>query len=61
MWREKSRAEIPLDRTYADYVHLKVEKFKRKQLDGEINIPTVRLRVDSYKAALGVHLRILRS
>lgn len=50
------QAVIPLDRVCSDYMHLTVEKFKRKRLDGEIDIPVVRLGADSQKAALGIHL-----
>lgn len=50
------QAVIPLDRVCGDYMNLSVEKFKRKRLDGEIDIPVVRLGADSQKAALGVHL-----
>lgn len=53
------QAVIPLDRICTDYMHLTVEKFKRKRLDGEIDIPIVRLGADSQKAALGVHLQDL--
>lgn len=53
------QAVIPLDRVCADYMNLTVEKFKRKCLDGEINIPIVRLGAESQKAALGIHLRDL--
>lgn len=53
------RAIIPLDKVCTDYMHLSVEKFKRKRLDGEIDIPIVRLGADSQKAALGVHLKDL--
>ena len=52
-------AVIPLDRVCADYMNLTVEKFKQKQLSGEIDIPVVRLGTVSQKAALGVHLRDL--
>ncbi|WP_122509621.1 pyocin activator PrtN family protein [Pseudomonas viridiflava] len=51
------RAVVPLDRVCSDYMHLTVEKFKRKRLDGEIDIPVVRLGADSQKAALGIHLK----
>lgn len=37
------QAVISLKRVCADYMHLTVEKFKRKRLDGEIDIPIVRL------------------
>ncbi|UQS17262.1 pyocin activator PrtN family protein [Pseudomonas sp. HS6] len=53
------QAVIPLDRVCTDYMHLTVEKFKRKQLDGEIDIPVVRLGANSQKAALGIHLKDL--
>ncbi|WP_024690324.1 MULTISPECIES: pyocin activator PrtN family protein [Pseudomonas syringae group] len=53
------RAVIPIDRVCADYMQLTVEKFKRKRLEGEIDIPVVRLGADSQKAALGIHLRDL--
>ncbi|MEE4707390.1 pyocin activator PrtN family protein [Pseudomonas alliivorans] len=55
----EGQAVIPLDRVCADYMNLTVEKFKRKRLDGEIDIPIVRLGADSQKAALGVHLKDL--
>jgi len=54
-----AQAVIPLDRVCADYMNLTVEKFKRKCLDGEIDIPIVRLGAESQKAALGIHLRDL--
>ncbi len=53
------QAVIPLDRVCNDYMHLTVEKFKRKRLDGEIDIPIVRLGAESQKAALGVHVQDL--
>ncbi|KOP57850.1 Pyocin activator protein PrtN [Pseudomonas coronafaciens pv. porri] len=53
------KAVISLDQVCADYMHLSVEKFKRKRLDGEIDIPVVRLGADSQKAALGIHLKDL--
>ncbi|SFW17910.1 pyocin activator PrtN family protein [Pseudomonas sp. NFACC10-1] len=56
MAQYEGQAVIPLDRVCRDYMHLTVEKFKRKRLDGEIDIPVVRLGADSQKAALGVHL-----
>lgn len=37
-------------------MHLTVEKFKLKQLAGEIDIPITRLGANSQKAALGVHV-----
>ncbi|MFJ7106716.1 pyocin activator PrtN family protein [Pseudomonas sp. NPDC098740] len=53
------QAVIPLDRVCADYMNLTVEKFKRKRLDGEIDVPVVRLGADSQKAGLGIHIRDL--
>ncbi|RML46949.1 hypothetical protein ALQ97_101094 [Pseudomonas savastanoi pv. glycinea] len=53
------RAVIPITEVCSDYMHLTVEKFKRKRLDGEIDIPVVRLGADSQKAALGVHIKDL--
>jgi hypothetical protein len=40
-------------------MHLTLEKFKRKRLTGEIDIPVVRLRADSQKASLGIYLKDL--
>ncbi|MGO4366461.1 pyocin activator PrtN family protein [Pseudomonas sp. PAB10] len=59
MAQYEGRAVITLDRVCADYMGLTVEKFKRKQLDGEIDIPIIRLGPNSQKAALGVHLQDL--
>ncbi|QVK34040.1 pyocin activator PrtN family protein [Pseudomonas syringae] len=59
MAQYEGRAVIPLDLVCSDYMHLTVEKFKRKRLDGEIDIPVVRLGADSQKAALGIHLKDL--
>lgn len=59
MAQYEGQAVIPLDRVCKDYMHLTVEKFKRKRLDGEIDIPIVRLGADSQKAALGIHLKDL--
>ncbi|WP_207245658.1 MULTISPECIES: pyocin activator PrtN family protein, partial [unclassified Pseudomonas] len=53
------QAVIPLDRVCTDYMRLTVEKFKRKRLDGEIDIPVVRLGADTQKAALGIYLKDL--
>lgn len=53
------QAVISLERVCADYMHLTVEKFKRKRLDGEIDIPIVRLGAETQKAALGVHIKDL--
>jgi hypothetical protein len=59
MAQYEGQAVIPLDQVCKDYMHLTVEKFKRKRLDGEIDIPVVRLGAESQKAALGVHLKDL--
>ncbi len=40
-------------------MNLSVEKFKRKRLDGEIDVPVVRLGAESQKAGLGVYLNDL--
>jgi hypothetical protein len=53
------QAVIPLSRVCADYMHLTVEKFKYKCLNGEIDIPIVRLGADTQKAALGIHVHDL--
>ncbi|MEE4740657.1 pyocin activator PrtN family protein [Pseudomonas alliivorans] len=52
-------AVIPLSRVCEDYMNLSVEKFKRKRLEGEIDIPVVRLGADSQKAGLGIYLQDL--
>lgn len=52
-------AVIPLDRVCQDYMNLTVEKFKRKQMAGEIDIPVTRLGPQSQKAGLGIHLQDL--
>ncbi|UPT38869.1 pyocin activator PrtN family protein [Pseudomonas amygdali] len=59
MAQYNGQAVIPLDKVCTDYMHLTVEKFKRKRLDGEIDIPVVRLGAASQKAALGVHIKDL--
>lgn len=53
------QAVIPLSRVCTDYMNLTVEKFKYKQLTGEIDIPIVRLGARSQKAGLGIHLKDL--
>ncbi|RDS92551.1 pyocin activator PrtN family protein [Pseudomonas fluorescens] len=53
------RVVIPLDRACADYMNLTVEKFKYKQLRGEIDIPITRLGADTQKASLGLHIQDL--
>ncbi|MEE5082079.1 pyocin activator PrtN family protein [Pseudomonas alliivorans] len=59
MAQYEGKAVIPLDRVCADYMNLTVEKFKRKKLEGEIDIPVIRLGAESQKAGLGVHLKDL--
>jgi hypothetical protein len=59
MAQYNGQAVIPLDRVCTDYMNLTVEKFKRKRLEGEIDIPVVRLGANTQKAALGVHLKDL--
>jgi hypothetical protein len=53
------QAVISLSQVCADYMGLTVEKFKAKQLSGEIAIPIVRLGANTQKAALGIHLKDL--
>ncbi|MNI12146.1 Pyocin activator protein PrtN [compost metagenome] len=59
MAQYEGRAVIPLHLVCTDYMNLTVEKFKKKCLDGEIDIPIVRLGAASQKAALGIHLKDL--
>ncbi|VVM71556.1 pyocin activator PrtN family protein [Pseudomonas viridiflava] len=59
MAQYEGKAVIPLDRVCADYMNLTVEKFKRKRLEGEIDIPVIRLGAESQKAGLGIHLKDL--
>lgn len=59
MAQYEGQAVIPLDRVCTDYMNLTVEKFKRKRLDGEIDVPVVRLGPDSQKAGLGIHIKDL--
>ncbi|MBX8469718.1 pyocin activator PrtN family protein [Pseudomonas sp. RIT778] len=59
MAQYEGQAVIPLGRVCEDYMHLSVEKFKRKQLDGEIDIPVIRMGANTQKAALGIHLKDL--
>jgi hypothetical protein len=59
MAQYEGKAVIPLERVCEDYMHLTVEKFKRKRLDGEIDIPVIRLGANTQKAALGIHLNDL--
>ena len=59
MAQYSGQAVIPLSQVCTDYMGLTVEKFKTKQLSGEINIPIVRLGANTQKAALGIHLKDL--
>lgn len=59
MAQYSGQAVIPLSQVCADYMGLTVEKFKAKQLSGEIHIPIIRLGANTQKAALGVHLKDL--
>lgn len=59
MAQYSGQAVIPLSQVCSDYMGLTVEKFKTKQLSGEINIPIVRLGANTQKAALGIHLKDL--
>ncbi|WP_085584452.1 MULTISPECIES: pyocin activator PrtN family protein [unclassified Pseudomonas] len=59
MAQYEGQAVIPLSRVCADYMNLTVEKFKQKQMAGEIDIPVVRLGAKSQKAGLGIHLNDL--
>lgn len=59
MAQYEGRAVVPLDRVCADYMNLTVEKFKLKRLQGEIDIPIVRLGAQTQKAGLGIHLNDL--
>lgn len=53
------KAVLPLSLVCEDFMHLTVEKFKQKQLSGEIDIPVIRLGTNSQKAALGIHIHDL--
>ncbi|MEE4677699.1 pyocin activator PrtN family protein [Pseudomonas alliivorans] len=53
------KAVVPLEKVCVDYMNLTVEKFKRKRLEGEIDIPVVRLGPVSQKAGLGIYLKDL--
>lgn len=59
MAQYNGQAVIPLSKICTDYMGLTVEKFKAKQLSGEIDIPIVRLGANTQKAALGIHLKDL--
>lgn len=59
MAQYEGQAVIPLSRVCADYMNLTVEKFKQKQMTGEIDIPVIRLGAQSQKAGLGIHLNDL--
>ncbi|MGO9683987.1 MAG: pyocin activator PrtN family protein [Beijerinckiaceae bacterium] len=53
------RAIIPLDLVCRDYFSMTPEKFLRKQLAGEIDLPVVRIDPTSQKTAKGVHVNDL--
>lgn len=56
MAQYNGQAIIPIERVCEDYFrHLTPEKFLRKTLSGEIDLPIVRME-GSQKAARGVHL-----
>jgi hypothetical protein len=59
MAQYEGQAVIPLSRVCADYMNLTVEKFKQKQMAGEIDIPVIRLGAQSQKAGLGIHVNDL--
>lgn len=59
MAQYNGQAVISLSQVCSDYMGLTVEKFKTKQLNGEIKIPVVRLGANTQKAALGIHLKDL--
>lgn len=53
------QAVIPIDWVCRDFLGLSVDKFKRKRLMGEIDLPVMRLGTSSQKANLAVHLEDL--
>ncbi|MDI9738082.1 MULTISPECIES: pyocin activator PrtN family protein [Pseudomonadaceae] len=53
------QAVIPIEWVCRDFLGLSVDKFKRKRLMGEIDLPVMRLGANSQKANLGVHLEDL--
>ena len=55
----EGQAVIPVERVCIDYMNLTIEKFKHKQLNGEIDIPLIRLGANTQKAALGIHIQDL--
>jgi hypothetical protein len=59
MAQYNGQAVVPLERVCADYMNLSVEKFKRKRLMGEIDIPVLRLGAETQKAGLGIYLKDL--
>ena len=60
MAQYNSLAVIPVEYICRDYFrHLTVEKFLRKVLAGEINLPIVRLDGTSQKTAKGIHVNDL--
>lgn len=59
MAQYEGKAVIPIGKVCQDYMGLTVEKFKAKQVRGEINIPITRLGANSQKAMLGIHIQDL--
>lgn len=53
------QAVIPIEWVCRDFLGLSADKFKRKRLMGEIDLPVMRLGANSQKANLGVHLEDL--
>lgn len=53
------QAVIPIECVCRDFLGLSVDKFKRKRLMGEIDLPVLRLGTNSQKANLAVHLEDL--
>ncbi len=56
MAQYNGKAVVLLEKVCADYINLTMEKFKRKRLEGEIDIPVVRLGPVSQKAGLVIYL-----
>ncbi|HCF1761242.1 TPA: pyocin activator PrtN family protein [Pseudomonas aeruginosa] len=59
MTQYDGQAVIPIEWVCRDFLGLSVDKFKRKRLMGEIDLPVMRLGANSQKANLGVHLEDL--
>jgi hypothetical protein len=50
---------VPVEWVCRDFLGLTIEKFKRKRMTGEIDLPVVRLGANTQKANLGIHLEDL--